>query len=145
MRRVRRTHVRSIAVATAVVIAAAACGNSKSQTKNASSTLPLATTTPAGVTTTTQDLSKHVPLPGVKGVTDTEIRTTAVISVTNLIGGQYAQLVDGVNAYFAMVNSKGGIYGRKLVNVNLRDDQGANNLQQTQNSLVQDNAFANFG
>ena len=97
------------------------------------------------MTTTTQDIHKFVHLSGVKGVTDTTIRTTAVISVTNLIGGQYAQLVDGVNAYFDMINSQGGLYGRKLVNVNLRDDQGTNNLQQTQNSLAQDNAFANFG
>jgi ABC-type branched-subunit amino acid transport system substrate-binding protein len=144
MRRIRRSH-RAIAVVTTLVLVAAACGNSKSQSKSANSTLPIATTTPAGVTTTTQDLSKFVPLPGVKGVTNKEIRTTAVISVTNLIGGQYKQLIDGVNAYFNMVNSKGGIYGRKLVNVNLRDDQGANNLQQTQDSLAQDNAFANFG
>jgi ABC-type branched-subunit amino acid transport system substrate-binding protein len=141
MRRIRRSH-RAIAVVTTLVLVAAACGNSKSESKNASSTLPLATTTPAGVTTTTQNIHKFVALPGVKGVTDKEIRTTAVISVTNLIGGQYAQLIDGVNAYYNMINSQGGIYGRKLVNVNLRDDQGTNNLQQTQDGLAQDNAGA---
>ncbi len=144
MRRVRRTHVRAIAAATAIVLVAAACGNSKSQTK-ATTTLPRATTAPAGVTTTTGDLTKLVHLSGVKGVTDTEIRTAAVISITNAIGGQWAQLIDGVNAYFDMINTKGGIYGRKLVNVKVRDDQGTNNLQETQNSLAQDDAFANFG
>ncbi len=145
MRTVRRGHIRAIAVATAIVLLAAACSNSKSQTKNASSTLPLATAPPSGVTTTTQDIKKFIPIKGVRGVTDKEIRTTAVISVTNLIGGQYAQLIDGVKAYFAMINSEGGIYGRQLVNVKIRDDNGTNNLQETQNSLAQDNAFANFG
>ncbi len=145
MHRVRRhrSYAR-VAAVTAVVLVAASCGNSKSQTK-ASTTLPGATTAPAGATTTTADLKKFVHLTGVKGVTDKEIRTTAVIAVTNLIGGKYKEMMDGVQAYFDMVNDAGGIYGRKLVNVKIRDDLGGKNLEETQNSLAQDNAFANFG
>jgi ABC-type branched-subunit amino acid transport system substrate-binding protein len=143
MERVRRPYSRTVAAAIAVVLVAAACSNSKSQTK-AKTTLPKGTL-PPGATTTIGDIKKFVHLDGVKGVTDKTIRTTAVIAVTNLIGGHYKEMMDGVNAYFAMVNSEGGIYGRKLVNVRVRDDQGGNNLQETQNSLAQDNAFANFG
>jgi ABC-type branched-subunit amino acid transport system substrate-binding protein len=138
-----RVRLRAVAAVAVVVVAAAACGNSKSQTKG-STTLPPATVG-AGGTKTTQDIHKFVKITGVRGVTDKEIRTAAVIAVTNAIGGKYKEMMDGVQAYFNMVNDAGGLYGRKLTIVKVRDDQMGNNLQETQNSLAQDNAFANFG
>jgi branched-chain amino acid transport system substrate-binding protein len=88
-----------------------------------------------------EDLQTNVPSDE-PGVTDTEIRVGGVASVTNPLGGKYAQAFKGVEAYFAMVNEQGGIYGRDLRLVSQRDDQLANNQQEVQALLSQDNVFA---
>ena len=48
----------------------------------------------------------------------------AVITTTTQhpIGGNYGEFADGIQAYFDMINSQGGIYGRKLKIVTNRDD-----------------------
>ena len=46
---------------------------------------------------------------------DTEIRVTAVTSITNPTNVPYSDIFNGVKAYFDMVNGRGAIYGRKLV------------------------------
>ena len=76
------------------------------------------------------------------GVTSDTIRVGGVVSKTNALNGPYASAFDGVKAYFDMVNSEGGIYGRKLELVAERDDQMATNQQQVQALLAQDNVFA---
>ena len=76
------------------------------------------------------------------GVTDDTIRVGGVVSKTNALNGPYASAFDGVKAYFDMVNSEGGIYGRKLELVAERDDQMAQNQQQVEALLAQDNVFA---
>ncbi|MFN8037497.1 MAG: ABC transporter substrate-binding protein [Acidimicrobiia bacterium] len=76
------------------------------------------------------------------GVTPTEIKVGGVVSKTNPLNGPYASAFDGVQAYFDMVNSQGGVYGRKLKLVAKRDDQVANNLRETQGLLDQDKVFA---
>jgi ABC-type branched-subunit amino acid transport system substrate-binding protein len=131
-----------IVVVLAGLLGAAACGNSKSGTST--------TTQPAGGSTTpptsgsATDLTKHVSLPGVKGVTDSTIRVAAITSKTNPIGLNYHTLVDGMQAYFDLINSQGGIYGRKIEIVNDRDDNGLQNTQAVTASLSDDNAFATF-
>ena len=60
------------------------------------------------------------------GVTDSEIRVSGIASVTNPLGTDYGAAFDGVEAYFEMINSEGGIYGRDLKLVNKRDDQLGN-------------------
>src|ERR1700729_3846712 len=97
--------LRMIAVVTAVVVIAAACGNSKSQT--APTTLPPAGTKQSTVNTAalTKDLPVHA-----KGVTSTQISVDTITSKTNPLHGHYAEIADGVQAYFNMVNSEGGIY-----------------------------------
>ncbi len=90
------------------------------------------------------DLQKKVSLSGVQGVTDSEIRVAVVTAATNILQGNYKGFADGVQAYFDYVNSKGGIYGRKLKVVANRDDGMVNNEQQVKASLAQDNAFATF-
>jgi ABC-type branched-subunit amino acid transport system substrate-binding protein len=75
-------------------------------------------------------------------VTDSEIRVGGVASVTNPLGGKYGDSFKGVQAYFDMVNSQGGIYGRKLVLAAQRDDKFANNEAEVKGLLDQDKVFA---
>src|SRR5262249_9486758 len=86
----------------------------------------------------------HVALPGVKGVTDTSIRVGMIISKTNPTGGKYKQFGDGVRAYLDMINSQGGIYGRKIDVVADVDDQLGNNAAATTSMLADQNVFALF-
>jgi branched-chain amino acid transport system substrate-binding protein len=124
------------------LVAAAACGNSKSQSAPPT-TVPLGNT--PETTASAADLTKDVPRPGVPGVTDTTIRVAVITAKTNPIGGKYHEMIDGVRAYFKVINDQGGIYGRKLEVVSDRDDiVGLQNLQQTTSSLANDNAFATF-
>jgi ABC-type branched-subunit amino acid transport system substrate-binding protein len=76
------------------------------------------------------------------GVTPTEIRVSGVAALTNPIGGNYGAAFDGVQAYFNMVNSQGGVYGRKLVLVKRHDDQMVQNKREVEGIIDQDNAFA---
>ena len=60
-----------------------------------------------------------------QGVTDTEIRVGGVGGYSvNPVNLPYDQMVDGVNAYFAMINEEeGGVFGRELKVVKNRDDR----------------------
>jgi branched-chain amino acid transport system substrate-binding protein len=129
--------LRMLAVLTALVVVSAACGNSKKDTT--------ATTTPKqGTTQTTGDFHKKVPVTA-KGVTDSQISVDVIASKTNPLHGKYAEIADGMQAYFNMVNSEGGLYGRKLVIGKRRDDiVGLQNRDQVQQALATDNAFATF-
>jgi ABC-type branched-subunit amino acid transport system substrate-binding protein len=128
------------AAATALALLAVACGNAGSS-KTSDTQAPAV----GGPTTTfsAADLKKNLPNSS-KGVTDGEIKVATITSKTNNLVGTFAPLVDGVKAYFAMVNADGGIYGRKLVVGADRDDQFGQNRQTVQQSLAQDNAFATF-
>jgi len=141
---VARTKIGQLLVVTAAVaLVAAGCGNSKSQSTSTNTTQytgPQATTAPAA------DLQKFVPGRG-PGVDDgsKEIRVATITTVSNPVGGKYVEYNDGIQAYFDMINQQGGIYGRKLVIVKKRDDTvGLQNVQQVQQSLSDDNAFATF-
>ena len=88
--------MRSRRLVVAVVLlglAAAACGNSKSQTAPP-------TTVPVGntplTTASAADLTKNVPRPGVKGVTASTIRVAVITAKTNPIGGKYHEFIDGI-------------------------------------------------
>src|SRR5690242_15884678 len=136
-------HARPVLLGTALVVCAAACGNSKSDTAPTTS----AHTSQVSVTSApAADLTKFVPSHE-KGVDDAkrEIRVAAIFSKTNPTGLEYGDFADGLQAYFDMVNAGGGIYGRKIVIVNRRDDTtGLQNAQQVTASLSDDNAFATF-
>jgi len=132
---------RMLAMLTVVVVAAAACGNSKKdETTNT-------TAKNGGVTQTTASSSQlkvHHPVTA-KGVTDDSITVDVIASKNNPLHGHYAEIADGVQAYFNMINSEGGIYGRQLKIGKQRDDTiGLQNLQQVQQALATDNAFATF-
>jgi len=119
----------------------ASCGNSGDDS-SANENTPGSTQAP-GATTTTADLSVKHPIDET-GVTDNEIRVSVIASVSNPIGGNYGAIADGINAYFDMMNKDGGIYGRQLKVVKVRDDNAGNNLQQAQATVAQDNVFATF-
>jgi ABC-type branched-subunit amino acid transport system substrate-binding protein len=77
------------------------------------------------------------------GVSDTEIDVGGVVSKTNNpVGDTFGDSFAGVQAYFDKVNSKGGIYGRKLKLSSKRDDQLGSNQSEVQGLLSQDNVFA---
>ena len=131
---------RSLTAGLAMVLVVAACGNAGSS-KTSDSTAPPA----SGPTTSfsAADLTKNLPVTA-PGVSSTEIKVASITAKTNNLTGSYAPLVDGIKAYFAMVNANGGIYGRKLVIGADRDDQFGQNRQTVQQSLAQDKAFATF-
>jgi branched-chain amino acid transport system substrate-binding protein len=131
--------VRNAAVTLALLLAFAACGNSGGDDSASGSN--------SGTTATTAkaaDLTKNVPVQA-PGVTDSEIHVAVIASKTNPLNGKYAEIADGMNAYFDMINSKGGIYGRQLKITSERDDVvGLQNQEQVQASLAEDNVFATF-
>jgi ABC-type branched-subunit amino acid transport system substrate-binding protein len=130
---------RWIATLAVVALAAAACANSNAGTTKHSGT---ATTTHTDGGSVTSIQGGNFPPVDAPGVTPTEIRVSGVTSTTNPVGGLYGTAADGVQAYFDMVNSQGGVYGRKLVLVNRHDDQLANNKREVEAIIDQDNAFA---
>ncbi len=79
------------------------------------------------------------------GVTKDTIRVGGVASITNALNAPYGDIFKGIEAFFAKVNSKGGIYGRKLVLVEPRDDGMVNNLKEVQGAIAEDNVFAVAG
>ncbi len=88
------------------VLIAAACGNSKGTTAHEGDN---------GGGRRRHRVAAARSRSNAPGVTATEIRVGGVASVTNPLGGNYGDIFKGVQAYFDMVNAKGGIYGRKLV------------------------------
>ena len=133
--------LRIVAIGVVLALVGVACSNSGSA-KSSSTTLPPAGTGPT-TTASAADLTKNVPV-SAPGVTGTEIKVAAITAKSNNLTGSYAPLVDGIKAYFAMVNSGGGIYGRRLTVAYDRDDQFTLNRQTTQAVLSQDKPFATF-
>src|SRR3954471_2678278 len=125
----------------ALALLAAACGNSNSGNSSK--------TTVKGNTPVTSgaagDLTKNVARPGVPGVTDDAIKVSVITAKTNPLGGRYHEYIDGIKAYFKMVNDAGGLYGRKLQIASDRDDVvGTQNAQMTTAVLADDKPFAVF-
>ncbi len=133
---------RGVALLVLAAILIASCGNSDDGTAGGDNNTPDTTRAP-GATTTTADLTKKVPVDA-PGVTDSEIRVSVIASITNPIGGNYGAIADGINAYFAMMNEDGGIYGRELKIAKIRDDTAGNNQAQAQATVTQDDVFATF-
>ena len=139
MKLMTSTRGRALCVVTALTLAVAACGNSGSSKSTT-------TTSPAGTVTTntgTQDLTKNEPVQA-PGVTSTEIHVGSITSKTNPAGIDFGPFDEGIKAYFDMVNSGGGIYGRQLKLTSERDDQTVGNQTAVQAMLSQDNVYAVF-
>jgi branched-chain amino acid transport system substrate-binding protein len=77
------------------------------------------------------------------GVTAKAIKVGGVVTASNdPTGGSLDSAFDGTQAYFDYINSKGGVYGRKLVLDSKRDDGLANNRSEVQGLLTKDDVFA---
>lgn len=127
-----RSSVRVLAALGALALTLVACGNES--TGN--------TTTDGTKAPAVDDTNATVDQPGVSKDT---IRVGGVASITNPLNAPYGDIFKGAEAYFAKVNSEGGIYGRKLELVEPRDDQFVNNLKETQAMLAEDDVFAAVG
>lgn len=132
--------IRSFALCAALVLGITACGNSTSGSSGDGGGGGGGTAAP-GSTASAADLNKKVPVDA-PGVTDDEIRVGGVVSKTNPLGASYDQAFKGVEAYFEMINSQGGIYGRQLKLTSQRDDQVVNNQTEAQGLISQDDVFA---
>ena len=122
-----RTRVIAVLAMSALLVAA--CSNASSSKSGTGDT---SSTTGGGKATAVDQ----------PGVTADTIRVGGVVSKTNPLNGPYASAFDGTKAYFDMINSEGGIYGRKLELVSERDDKISANQQEVEALLSQDNVFA---
>jgi ABC-type branched-subunit amino acid transport system substrate-binding protein len=126
---------RAITIFMTLAVLGAACANSGStgsKQPSTSSTGGSGASTPSG----------RFPAVDQPGVGPTEIRVSGVAAVTNPTANRYDTSFDGVQAYFDMINSQGGIYGRRLVLGSRRDDRLANNRREVQAIIDEDRPFA---
>jgi ABC-type branched-subunit amino acid transport system substrate-binding protein len=84
---------------------------------------------------------------GAPGVSDTEIDVGSIANVTGPLSSDFAPVVNGVQAYFSMINDQGGVAGRKLKLVAQTDDQGSSSVDLTvaQKLVEQNHVFAIVG
>ena len=106
---VRRSKRFVVAVG-AVALMAAACGSSSKKA---------ASTGAAGATAST--VSSAANTASDKGVTPTSITIGLITSTTGAASSTFADTAEGVQARFALENSKGGVNGRKLNLVEVDD------------------------
>ena len=86
-----------------------------------------------------------VPIEGVPGVNDDEIKVTSIVTISNnTLGTNIGAYNDGIEAYFNFINNAGGIYGRELVLANKRDDQLFQNQAQALAMVEEDDSLAAF-
>lgn len=78
------------------------------------------------------------------GVTSTEIKVGGIVGKTNPTGRAYDDAFKGVQAYFDMVNAKGGVFGHKLKLVAQLDDQSqaSRNVQGVRSLVEEKKVFA---
>ncbi len=81
------------------------------------------------------------------GVYPSKIVVGALASMTGPDPSEFAPVVSGVQAYLDMVNSEGGVNGRKIVLADVADDQSSSSLDavQARNLVQQDHVFAIVG
>ncbi|MFN8034818.1 MAG: ABC transporter substrate-binding protein [Acidimicrobiia bacterium] len=130
---------RAVTLCSVLVVAVVAAAGSTAAASGSPSKDAAAGTTTTGAGTKVKKVTVDAP-----GVTATEIHVGSITSKTNPIGGLNGLLDEGIKAYFNVVNSKGGVWGRKLKLTSQRDDQTANNLTQTEAMLSQDDVYAVF-
>jgi ABC-type branched-subunit amino acid transport system substrate-binding protein len=80
------------------------------------------------------------------GVKPNEIDVGGLIAETGPLGDVYDGLAKGVRAYFDMINGQGGVNGRQIKLVKVRDDatDTTRNLTQARSLVEQDHVFAVF-
>jgi branched-chain amino acid transport system substrate-binding protein len=120
--------IRSVAVGVALVLVVAACGNAGDDEESE----PKGSDTKAGAA---------------PGVSDTEIKIGGLAAKTGPLGAQYEPIGKGVQAYIDMVNEGGGVHGRKLKFIGVRDDASnpSRDVAQARALVEQDKVFAIVG
>ncbi len=84
---------------------------------------------------------------GAPGVTSKQIIVGSLATQSGELAGQFAQAVNGVEAYFDYVNAHGGVNGRKII-LKYKLDDGASTTDDTaqaRNLVEQDHVFAVVG
>lgn len=118
-----RRDSRALLVVSAVILLCSACANAANKASSGGASAP--------------------------GVTPTSITVGSIANITGVLSSDFAGVVDGVKAYFAMVNASGGIDGRKLLLPadDQKDDQGSptTDLADAQELVEQDHVFAVVG
>lgn len=81
------------------------------------------------------------------GVTSNKIVVGSLASVTGPLSSGFGEIVDGVRAYFDMVNHEGGVDGRKLDLAYVGNDTGSptDDTEQARDLVEQDHVFAIVG
>lgn len=85
--------------------------------------------------------------PAAPGVTASTVRVGALVAGTGPAAADYADAADGVRAYFAMVDARGGVDGRQLVLADVADDAGtaAGDVAAAHTLVERDGVFAVVG
>ena len=80
-------------------------------------------------------------------MTATQINVGSIANITGPLSADFAPVVNGVEAYFSMINAEGGVNGRKLYLAYQEDDQGSPtiDLSVAQKLVEKDNVFAVVG
>jgi ABC-type branched-subunit amino acid transport system substrate-binding protein len=132
MRRTHRANLALVAGTAVVAMVVAACGSSGTSTPSSSSSASSSSSSGAltasapGITPTTITIGSHQPLTGVAAP-------------------GYDEIAPSSDAYFKYVNSRGGIYGRKIVYKYLNDQYNPALTSTVVHQLVlQDNVYAIF-
>jgi branched-chain amino acid transport system substrate-binding protein len=81
---------------------------------------------------------------GSPGVTSKQINVAAISSATGPLSAEFAALVPGAEAYFDMIDARGGVNGRKVKLTYNLNDQGTDSRFETltHTAIDQDHAFA---
>lgn len=121
-------HIRSVAVAAVLALAVAACGNAGDDDDGAGG----------------EPAAESVD---VQGLTDTTIKVGGLAAKTGPLAAQYEPIGKGVQAYFDMINEQGGVNGRRLEYIGLRDDASnpSRNVAQARALVEKDKVFAIVG
>ena len=84
---------------------------------------------------------------GAPGVTSTEIDVGSIADVTGPLSADFGPVVNGVEAYFSMVDAQGGVAGRTVRLAHQTDDQGnpTTDLTVAQKLVEQAHVFAVVG
>jgi ABC-type branched-subunit amino acid transport system substrate-binding protein len=122
-----------LGVAVVLALAAGACSNAKDTGSSPT------TVSSTGSTAPSNGKFAAVNQPGVSA---DAINVGGVASKTNPLGGNYADAFVGAQAYFDMINSQGGVYGRQLKITEQRDDALSNNKAEVDALIADQNIFA---
>ena len=123
--------IRFVAVAVALALTVAACGNAGDDDED----------TGAGGEDSGESATSD------PGVTATEIKVGGIAAKTGPLGSQYEPIGKGIEAYLGMINDAGGVNGRKIKFIGLRDDASnpSRNVAQSRALVEQDKVFAIVG